>query len=356
MNRLLRNIVLRMTACLLAAGIASAQFKEIGPAPFPPAVAHQKIKALLENVNPSNRQETVKTLFGWVDWYRDLLDEELIAAWQRDSRTNLTEVMGQLADPRVASAVVEFSWRQRRQDVFIPANARMLGDLMERFAESAKPFRDDLLAPASDMPVLSDPEAETVCRILIDMPDLRTWRMDALRILPHYRRVAENLLAQDVRGSDREKSYRAQVWQRELKPDTPEVETRQPMLRRTPQPTLSSGPDRSRPVDPPQAVAAPAPAASVATRQPLAGAPALSMPQPETGPTSGTLECSGDPVPQNAEKIFPNLPRAKIQLDYDTKIWEARLAPGEGQTQRLILKNKGTGPQKRCKVHWSVIP
>ncbi len=44
-----------------------------------------------------------------------------------------------------------------------------------------------------------------------------------------------------------------------------------------------------------------------------------------------------------------------MQLDYDTKTWEARLAPGDGQTQRLILKNKGSGPQKRCVVHWSVI-
>jgi hypothetical protein len=29
---------------------------------------------------------------------------------------------------------------------------------------------------------------------------------------------------------------------------------------------------------------------------------------------------------------------------------------GEGQTQRLIVRNKSSGPQKRCVVHWSVIP
>ena len=73
-----------------------------------------------------------------------------------------------------------------------------------------------------------------------------------------------------------------------------------------------------------------------------------------TGPRSGTLESNGGPIPQNAEWIFRNLPAVKMQLDYDTKIWDARLAPGEGGTQRLILKNKSSGPQKRCVVHWSL--
>jgi hypothetical protein len=77
---------------------------------------------------------------------------------------------------------------------------------------------------------------------------------------------------------------------------------------------------------------------------------------PYNGPRSGTLESTGSPVPQNAEYVFRNLPPVKMQLDYDTKIWDARLAPGEGQTQRLILKNKSSGPQKHCVVHWSVIP
>jgi hypothetical protein len=45
-----------------------------------------------------------------------------------------------------------------------------------------------------------------------------------------------------------------------------------------------------------------------------------------------------------------------MQLEYDTKTWDARLMPAEGQTQRLILKNKSSGPQKRCTVHWTVIP
>ena len=35
---------------------------------------------------------------------------------------------------------------------------------------------------------------------------------------------------------------------------------------------------------------------------------------------------------------------------------DARLVPGKGQSQDLILKNKGSSPQKRCTVHWSIIP
>ena len=71
---------------------------------------------------------------------------------------------------------------------------------------------------------------------------------------------------------------------------------------------------------------------------------------------SGTLECSGGPVPQHAEYVFRNLPLLKINLDYDQKVWQARLVPGESQTQRLILKNVSPGPQKRCVVHWSIVP
>jgi hypothetical protein len=85
-------------------------------------------------------------------------------------------------------------------------------------------------------------------------------------------------------------------------------------------------------------------------------APVPSAPLPYSGAKSGTLECSGGPVPQNAEYVFRNLPLVKMQLDYDTKTWDARLAPGEGQTQKLIVRNKSSGPQKRCVVHWSVIP
>ena len=71
---------------------------------------------------------------------------------------------------------------------------------------------------------------------------------------------------------------------------------------------------------------------------------------------SGTLECGGGPIPQNAEYVFRNVPLVKMQLDYDTKTWDARLAPGDGQTQKLIVRNKSSGPQKHCVVHWTVVP
>jgi hypothetical protein len=78
--------------------------------------------------------------------------------------------------------------------------------------------------------------------------------------------------------------------------------------------------------------------------------------QPYSGPRSGTLESTIALIPQNGEYVFRDLPLVKLQLDYDSKIWDARLAPGEGQTQRLIVKNKSSGPQKRCVVHWTVVP
>jgi hypothetical protein len=46
----------------------------------------------------------------------------------------------------------------------------------------------------------------------------------------------------------------------------------------------------------------------------------------------------------------------KMQLDYDTRIWEVTPEPGEGLPQRLILRNKTSGPQKKCAVHWTAIP
>jgi len=180
----------------------NAQFKVIGPAPYPPTVARQKIKTLLEGIDPNNRQKTVEILSGLLSWYRDILDEEVIAAWQKDTRANLTEAVPPLADSRVASALVEFSWREKRQTAFDITYAPMFSNLMTRFPESAQHFLDDL----RQTPNLSQPEAEAVCRILLDMPDIGTWRKSALQILPHYRRAAEGLLVQDMRGSDQEKN------------------------------------------------------------------------------------------------------------------------------------------------------
>jgi TonB family protein len=213
------------TFCLLscvffAAGVTtSAQFQIVGPAPVSASVARQRIRTLLEKVDPANRQQTIQDIFGLVNWYRDLLDEELIAAWQRDGRANLTEVMEPLADSRVAVGVIEFSWHQQRQATFTPVYAPMLGRLMARYPESAKPFFDDLLGSTStDRQALdlSQPETEAVCRILLDMPDIRTLKQSALQILPHYRQAAGNLLDRDLQGGDREKRDRATHWLTDL--------------------------------------------------------------------------------------------------------------------------------------------
>jgi hypothetical protein len=53
--------------------------------------------------------------------------------------------------------------------------------------------------------------------------------------------------------------------------------------------------------------------------------------------------------------MFRDVPPVKIKLDYDTKIWDASLVPGDGQTQRLRVRNKSGSPQKKCIVHWQVI-
>jgi len=230
---------------------ANAQFKVVGPAPFTQKVARQKIRTLLDGVEFDNRRQTIDTLNGWVTWYRDLIDEELIAAWQRAPRTDLAEIMGPMADPRVAAEVVEVSWRQERQAAFTLAFARMLGDLMLRFSDSARPFRDDLLGPSAAGLVLSPSETEAVCRILIDMPDIGTWRKDAVQIVPRYRRVAEALLAQDVQSGDQERSYRAQLWQRYLKANAPDTGGGQPGTgRRTLTPSASPAPGRTAPAAP----------------------------------------------------------------------------------------------------------
>jgi hypothetical protein len=338
----------------------NAQFKVVGPAPYPPAVARQKIRGLLEGVNPANRQQTVDTLTGLLSWYRDILDDELIATWQKDSRANLTEVIGPLADSRVAVGIVEFSWRRERPAAFLPAYAPMFQNLMARFPESAQPFLDDLLgARGQPPPDLSQPEAETVSRILLDMPDIGMWRKNALEILPHYRRVAESLLLEDLHGSDREASYRAQRWLADLKADVPGIANGQPSPRA--RPTLSrTAVNDSTPVGangaPTLARArAPLPPAPVPSAPPPSALPPSALP-PYNGAKSGTLESSGGPIPQNAEYVFRDVPPVKLQLDYDTKTWDARLTPGDGQTQRLIVRNKSSGPQKRCVVHWSVIP
>lgn len=207
--------------CLSLAGGATglAQFKEIGPPPVSPAVAHEQIRTLVQSVDSGNSGPTVAKLNSLAIWYRNLIDDELVVAWQGSARANLLQVIEPMADPQVAARIIDFSWRQQREATFIPDYAPMLGRLMARYPESAKPFLDDLLGPAVNgrqMPDLSPLEAAAVCRILVDMPDSGTWKKDALQILPHYRDAAERILREDVRGSDQEKSYTAQRWLSEL--------------------------------------------------------------------------------------------------------------------------------------------
>jgi hypothetical protein len=382
MTRLRLSVpILAIGALLVASTAVNAQFKVVGPAPFPPAAARQKIATLLQNVDAGNRGQTIQTLTGWLGWYRDIIDEELIAAWRKDARSNLPEVVDALADSRVAVAVIQFSWREQRAAAFNYDYAPMFGRLMVRFPESAQPFVDDLLS--QPLPNLSEPEAEAVCRILLDMPDVGAWKKNALRILPHYREAAQNVLNQDLRSGDRERSFQAQVWMNDLQLDGPSASSStavaQPRMRRravSPDYSVSERPP-VRPETAPAASAAPAPnldppatpapatltprpaVPPVAARPSVAHPPATPYHPPTTpyqGPTSGTLESSGGSIAQNAEYVFRNLPAAKLQLDYDTRNWDARLLPGEGQTQKLILKNKSSGPQKRCSVRWSVIP
>jgi hypothetical protein len=385
---------------------AWAQFKEIGPPPFSPAVARQRIQSLLDQVAPANRQQTIEKLNTLTPWFRNILDEELTAGWQKDSRERLTLVMEALADDRVAAAVVEFSWRKRTDATLKPSYASLLGHLMARYPESGRAFLSDLLGPVT--PELSPSQIETVCRILLDMPDIGTWNESALQILPRYRATAERLLVQDRQGDDQEKSYRAQMWLAQLRGEKPGVASRpsianQPSI--TNQPSIAHGRAVSPAPDhdagpllfPPPAAGSsntagdrgpestareqraqqsvslapkPAPTQPLPATAPVSATSATNSPpvqarqvspvptpsQPYNGAMSGTLECSGGPVPQNAEYVFRNLPPLKMQLDYDQKLWEARLAPGENQSQRLILKNKSSGPQKRCVVHWSILP
>ncbi len=335
----LAEVLVAAPLLFLAASMpADAQFKAVGPPPYSATVARQKIRTLLGKIDPSNRQQTIATISSLLSWFRDIADEELIAVWKKDDgRENLPEVIKALADARVASAVVEFSWRQQRQATFQLAYAPMFGNLMLRFPDSAKPFLDDLLGSgdtAAGQPLgLAEPEAYAVCRILLDMPDIRTWRMSALQILPHYRQVTETLLAADLNEGDREARTRALYWTAALKSSASGPASEQ-NPRRSMQPSLSA----------------------TAGRAPGPAPPAASAPRPYDGAESGTLECSGGPIPQNAEYVFRNVPTVNRRFEYDRKIWDVRLAPGEGDTQDLILKNKNSRPQKRCVVHWSVIP
>ncbi len=341
---------------LVAVGMpVTAQFKETPPAPYSPAVARQKIRRLIETADPDKRQQTAETLSGLLVWYRDIVDDELIAAWKGDQRASLPALTPLFADSRVASAIVEFSWRQQRAATFNLTYAPMLGDLMARYPNSADPFIRDLAGPVAgggQMPDLSLSEADAVCRILLDMPDTGDWKKIALQVLPHYRSAAQNLLVQDIRGNNQEKSYLAQRWMTQLRLNVAGVTSEEDDQRRKLIPRSSavagSGPVGSQ-----------IPASTFSGRPHIVEQPSASFRSgdaPYSGPVSGTLKCSGDPVPPNAEYVFPGMPPGNLQIDLDGKPWDARLAPGQGQTQDLILINRSSSPQKKCTVRWRIIP
>jgi hypothetical protein len=195
----------------------------------------------------------------------------------------------------------------------------------------------------------------------------RNWKKDALQILPRYPEATRKLLTADEHGPDPEKSYSAHVWLLDLKMEAPAIAAAPPAARRNPAPApraaADSGPTNAEPgpAPPTRRLAVNDPSTPVESHaQPPHTAPSA-FPAPAdalhySGAKSGTFESSGSAIPQNAEYVFRNVPPVKLQLDYDTRIWEARLVPGEGQKQKLLVRNKSSGPQKRCVVHWTVAP
>jgi hypothetical protein len=351
--------------------IASAQFKIVGPAPYSEPVARQKIRILLRSVDSTNRRQTMDSLTNLLNWYRDLIDEELIVAWQTlpDTRADLTPIIDAFATPRVASAIIEFSWRER-DTAFRPDYTQMFEHLLTRYAESGRPMLDGLRSA----PDLSGPATETVCRILIDMPEIGAWRQTALQVLPRYRTVARRLLTEDLGSDDHERQDRAGFWLNDPRSTlysgssptsasspnvapSPRLTSRsrpqiQDRANRADGPLIGPGPEMDFP--PPPLPTSPRPTPSTSSRPALMATSAAGETPAYNGPMSGTLECSGSPIPQNAEYVFRNLPAAKLRLDYDAKIWDARLAPVDGQTQKLTLRNRSSGAQKHCTVHWTV--
>jgi hypothetical protein len=87
--------------------------------------------------------------------------------------------------------------------------------------------------------------------------------------------------------------------------------------------------------------------------------PTLRAPEPMVTPPStaksGKLACGDSLIVQNSEWVFRNLP-LNINLNYDKKKWKATQEPVDGQSQRLILKNISSGPQRGCKVEWTRNP
>jgi outer membrane biosynthesis protein TonB len=110
------------------------------------------------------------------------------------------------------------------------------------------------------------------------------------------------------------------------------------------------------PIANPVPVPTPAPAA-IPTPDPPPAPPAIPslLSAKDNGPSAGILTYTGEPVVQNGEIVFDGLPPAQLHLAYDANAWDARLEKTNRNTQRLILRNKKPGRQKRCVVRWDIV-
>ena len=89
-------------------------------------------------------------------------------------------------------------------------------------------------------------------------------------------------------------------------------------------------------------------------------APPTPVPPPPTrpvygGPVSGKLTCNGAPIIQNGEVVFGGLPPGRLQVTYDTDVWDLRIRPDENDTQKAVLRNKRAGVQRHCTILWKLV-
>jgi len=87
--------------------------------------------------------------------------------------------------------------------------------------------------------------------------------------------------------------------------------------------------------------------------------PVPPQPQPTRpvygGPVSGKLTCNGTPVVQNGEVVFGGLPPGRLEINYDTEVWDLRIRPDENDTQKLVLRNKRAGVRRNCTISWKLV-
>ena len=281
--------------------LAYAQFKVTGPAPYTAVVARQNIKALLDNVDSSHRKQTVATLTGWLPCGTGPSSTmKLIAAYgEKPGRASLPDVVRPLVDARVATAVIDFSWREQRDAAFLPDYAPMFEDMLIRVPDSAKPMQDDLVRAPPPTGQLrwsfQTKEQRHFAAFFLDMRSIGMWRKTAMQVLPFYRDMAQLLLAVDVRGFPGDKRDRAEFWL---------YDPRSTIRENAPSTPSSSFSVRGRTA--PAPAATPAPARTAAAAAPAAPVPPAAPAPVATynGPKSATMHCVGNPIAQNAEYVF----------------------------------------------------